>query len=113
MQLHSLIKASLLLLKHKFLKNIVCHSLMHWLLILYDVILGLDWSLCHRATEQWLIIVLRYDGTMTSSSLRNIDNIFKVTLRPSPQVSYSYLKDDKTSAERSLHNFFATWYFSY
>ena len=30
---------------------------------------GLDWPLCHRATEQWLTIVLRYDGTMASPNL--------------------------------------------
>ena len=33
---------------------------------------GLDWPLCHRATEQWLTIVLRYDGTMASPSLPRI-----------------------------------------
>ena len=30
---------------------------------------GLDWPLCHRTTEQWPTIVLRYDGTMGNPSL--------------------------------------------
>lgn len=38
-------------------------------LLLKQSATDLDWSLCHRATEQWLNIVLRYDGTMASPSL--------------------------------------------
>ena len=40
-----------------------------------SVLPGLDWPLCHRATEQWLTILLRYEGTMASPSLVNANDI--------------------------------------
>lgn len=41
---------------------------------------ALGWPLCHRATEQWLTIVPRYDGTMASPSLGSPFHVVQSTI---------------------------------